>query len=145
MTLNWRAWATPTGALVIGVSAIALTGLFVYLKYKNAGGAKQLGQDLIEGAADGAIGLTNGALAGISHIVGISAPDETLTDVDHVREVIGQQGFFEASKRAGAMAFFKAAAAGPLYYSNEGRHGLAAIIPEDRQIGFMGSAGPEVF
>ena len=44
--------------------------------------------------------------------MGISAPDETLRDVDSVREVIGQIGAFEASKRAAAIPFFKAVLAG---------------------------------
>lgn len=119
--MNVKAWATPTGAIVAGAGLLLVAGAVLWFRYRDAGGARQLGEDIAGGVLDAATGLVAGAGAAITRPLGLSTPSETIDTVERVREIIGQQGFLEASKRATAGAFFKAALAGPTYYGNEGR------------------------
>jgi len=121
-------WATPQGAIVIGVAALGVLAFYIWLQYRNSGGVKQLGEDFVSGTVDAAGGVATGALNGVSRALGISSVDTTIDDVQVVREIIGQEGYLEASKRATASAFFKASFAGPAYYGNEGREGNHSAI-----------------
>lgn len=120
--MNLRQWATPAGAAVVGVVALAALGAFVWLKYRNAGGARQLGQDVAEGVIDGASGVAIGLVSGIGQAIGLTRTDALIDDTQQARELIGQFGFLRASRDTTARAFLSASVQGPAYYSNEGRN-----------------------
>lgn len=121
-------WATPTGVIVVGIGALGVLAFYIWLQYRNAGGAKQLAEDVVTGVADAAAGIATGAFDGVSRAVGISTTETTIDNVDQVREIIGQSGYLEASKRATASAFFKASFKGPAYYGNEGRGSAQVLV-----------------
>jgi hypothetical protein len=119
MNIDFRQWMSPAGAIAALGGLLAVGALVAWWKYKDSG-PLQIGQDIGHGIADAAGGLASGFLGGVSEAVGIARPDQTISDVEQVRQIIGQQGFFAASKQATATAFFKASFAGPAYYGNEG-------------------------
>jgi hypothetical protein len=114
-------WATPTGAIVAGAALLLVAGAVVWMRYRDAGGVRQLAQDVASGTIDAAGGVAVGTVSGIGEALGLTRTDALIDDVERARELIGQFGFLRASRDTTARAFLAALREGPTYYGNEGR------------------------
>lgn len=121
-------WFTPAGITAIAATLAIIGGTALYFRYRNSGGAFQLGQDVANGLLDAVAGVASAPINGISRVVGIGEAGNVTDNVDTVRTMIANQGAIYASKWSTAGAFLQAMLKGPLEdYGREGK--VRAIGP----------------